>query len=267
MSHVYPLPLYFAKEINKTIFPYIWNGNYEPVRRVTLFKPRCEGGLGILNCFVKSKVIMFNSFIRCNIINDDYRNSLMFYYCYIRMNNVLAMDYSIHNAALSTTPYYELIYTFIQNNLHLPNFPSISNKNLYRFINPTEPSYAETQYPTFNWKRIWANFTSTIFSPYEKEIVFKHLHLCLATDQRLYMMNLATSSICTNCSGNLDHTPIHMFYQCEYIRPLFLWLLRVLLSICNFKPNSNSRFLYYDNFYDFFFIKKVYVIYFSMYTL
>ena len=44
LSHVYPLTLFFAKEINKTIFPYIWNGNYEPISRITLFRPKNEGG-------------------------------------------------------------------------------------------------------------------------------------------------------------------------------------------------------------------------------
>ena len=110
LSHVYPLTLFFAKEINKTIFPYIWNGNYEPISRITLFRPKNEGGLGILNCYVKSKVIFFNSFIRCNSLNDEYHNPLMLYFCYIRMNNVLEIDYSIHNAARFTTPYYQLIY-------------------------------------------------------------------------------------------------------------------------------------------------------------
>ena len=104
LSHVYPLTMYFAKEINKTIFPYIWNGNYEPVSRVTLFRPKSEGGLGILNCYIQSKVILFNSFIRCIIINDEYHNSLMLYYCYMRMNNILEIDYSVHHAALSTMP-------------------------------------------------------------------------------------------------------------------------------------------------------------------
>merc|ERR1712240_267330 len=190
----------------------------------------------------------------------------MLYYCYMRMNNILEIDFSVHHAALSTTPYYQLIYTMTQNILHLPDFPAISNKKLYRFLIPTEPTYAESQYPTFNWKRIWDNFKSTIFNPYDKEIIFKHLHLCLATNERLAMMNLATSSICTNCPSNRDHTPVHMFYQCESIKPLFLWLLRVLLYLCNFKPTSNIIFLYYNIFYGNFY-QKVYAIYLSMYTL
>ena len=118
----------------------------------------------------------------------------------------------------------------------MPGFPILSNKKLYLHMLPRENSLAETEYPTFNWKLIWSNFSGTIFNPYDKEIMFKHLHVCLATNQRLAMMGQPTSGLCNNCSGNFDHTPIHIFYQCENINPLFLWLLRVLHNICNFKP-------------------------------
>ena len=64
------------------------------------------------------------------------------------------------------------------------------------------------------------------------------------------MMGRSMTSRCTNCSGNFDHTSIHMFYQCENINPLFLWMLRVLYNICNFKPNWNIRFLYFDTAYE-----------------
>ena len=191
---------------------------------------------------------MLNSFLRCHI-NEDYYNPLMYHYCYIRMQNILVMDYAIHNSAILTTPYYEIIYGLIQNVLHVPGFPLVSNKDLYRFMLTSDNSRVETQYPTFNWKRIWKNFNSIIFIPYDKEIVYKHLHVCLATNQRLALMNQIASSNCTRCSENCDQTPLHMFYDCNYVKPLFLWLLRVLLDICNFKPHSNIKFLYFDNFY------------------
>ena len=63
IAHTYPLTQNYAKEINKIIFLYIWNGHYEPVRRSTVFRPRKEGGLGIMNCFIKSIAIVCNSFI------------------------------------------------------------------------------------------------------------------------------------------------------------------------------------------------------------
>ena len=115
---------------------------------------------------------------------------------------------------------------------------------------PKDNSYAEDQFPTFNWDQIWKKFTCTIFNPYEKEIIFKHVHLCLATNQRLARMNRGTTSSCTNCDGDFEQTPLHMFYECGNIRPLFLWMLRVLLNICNFKPTSHIRFLYFDTTYE-----------------
>ena len=87
------------------------------------------------------------------------------------------------------------------------------------------------------------------FTRMMQEIVFKHLHLCLATNQRLAMMGRSVTTRCAQCSSDMDHTPLHMFYQCEAVKPLFLWLLRVLLNISNFKPISNIKFIYFDTEY------------------
>ena len=114
---------------------------------------------------------------------------------------------------------------------------------------PNETSYAESQYPTFDWKQSWKNFCSIIFNPFEKEVIYKHLHLCLATNQRLSLLNQNTVSSCANCSGNNEHTALHMFYECENIKPFFNWLLRMLYNICNFRPISNIRFIYFDTKY------------------
>ena len=181
----------------------------------------------------------------------------MYYYCFIRMQNIVHMEYSVHNASLSTTPYYEAVYSIIKKVIHMPGFPMIQNKNTYMSMLPKESTYSEENYPTFNWKRIWKNFSSIVFYPYEKEIVFKHLHLCLATNQRLAMLGRSTTGLCTKCPDNADHTPVHMLYQCETIKPLFLWLLRVLLKLCNFRPVSNIKLLYFDAIYENLFQKTV----------
>ena len=81
------------------------------------------------------------------------------------------------------------------------------------------------------------------------------------------MMRQSTTSLCNNCSGNFDQTPLHMFYMCENIKPLFLWLLRVLLNICNFKPTSNIRFLYFDIVYANLYQKSICNIFLYIYIL
>ena len=183
------------------------------------------------------------------------------------MHNIIPLDYSIHNAAPITTPYYQSIYDTMKKVIHLPGFPQTPKKKIYLFMLPKENSYAEDQFPNFNWGQIWKNFTSTIFIPYEKEVMFKHLHLCLATNLRLARMGRSTTSLCTKCEGEFDQTALHMFYQCENIKPLFLWLLRILSNVCNFKPSSNIKFLYFDTNYSNFYQKSICNIFLYIYIL
>ena len=87
-AHIYPLPDEHAKNFNKVLFQYIWGGNYEPIRRSTVCRPKNEGGLSVINCLVKAQTLMVKSFIKC-YTHDSYRNSLMLYYCHIRISAVL----------------------------------------------------------------------------------------------------------------------------------------------------------------------------------
>ena len=73
--------------------------------------------------------------------------------------------------------------------------------------------------------------------------------MCLATNKRLFTLNLIESSSCHKCLTNREETAIHMFYQCDFITLLFLWILKCLKNICNFTPISNIRFIYFDNVY------------------
>ena len=73
--------------------------------------------------------------------------------------------------------------------------------------------------------------------------------MVLATNRKLFMMNLVDSSACNKCISGNDQTALHMIYECEYIKPLFEWILKCLYYLCNFKPSSNIRFLYFDNMY------------------
>ena len=90
--------------------------------------------------------------------------------------------------------------------------------------------------------------TTYVYS-FDKEIIYKHLHVCLATNKKLFTMNIINSSRCNNCTVDREQTPLHIFYECENIKLLFMWLIKVLFYITNFKPVSNIKFIYYDNKY------------------
>lgn len=71
--------------------------------------------------------------------------------------------------------------------------------------------------------------------------------MCLAINNRSFLMNLISSRLCDKCTDAIEQTPLHMFYQCKSVKDTFNWLLRVLLYVCDFKPTSNIIFLYFDN--------------------
>ena len=151
--------------------------------------------------------------------------------------------------------------------IHLPGFPLPSKENIYKYMLPKEKSTAELQYPTFNWRKIWNNYINVFIYSYDKEIIYKHLHMCLTTNKRLFAMNLIDSSKCNKCGNDREETALHMFYQCNYIKPLFLWVLKCLSNICNFTPSSNIKFLYFDNVYSDLYQKDICNIFIYIYVI
>ena len=247
-AHIYPLTEQFAKQINKIIFQYIWGGRYEPIKRNIVFRTKSEGGLGIINCFLKAKTLLVNTSLKC-YTTSDYNNSLMKYYCYVRLNNIIPINYSIHDASPITTPYYEAAITTVRSILHLRGFPFVPKDKIYRSMFTKEESLAELHYPTFNWQKVRSNYLNIFILSYDKEVIYKYLHICLATNKKLYTMNLINTGNCNKCTSNREETQLHMFYECDYVKPFLLWVLRCLLHLCNFKPSSNIRFTFFDNSY------------------
>ena len=65
--YIYPFTKAFSKKINKIVFQYIWRGHYEPIRRITVYRPKYEGGLANIACFAKAKTIILNTFFKNTI--------------------------------------------------------------------------------------------------------------------------------------------------------------------------------------------------------
>ena len=63
-------------------------------------------------------------------------------------------------------------------------------------------------------------------------------------------MDLVESNNCDKCIGHREETQLHMFYECDYVKTLYLWVLRCLVKECDFKPSSNIRFIFFDNTYN-----------------
>ena len=173
----------------------------------------------------------------------------MLHYCFLKINYLIPKEFSVHDATIQCPPYYQSIMGINNNLLQIPTYPILSNKKTYTLLSPQEKPIIEDLYPRFNWKNIWSNFRKPKIYPYDKDIIYKHLHVVLATNTRLVMLNVANSKICNLCRDEKEQTALHMLYECSYISPLYHWLLDILMQICNFNPQSNLRFLYFDSFF------------------
>ena len=69
----------------------------------------------------------------------------------------------------------------------------------------------------------------------------------LTTNRKIFTLNFIDSSNCNKCRTNGEETSLHMFYHCDYAKPLFLWILRCLSTLSHFKPSSNIRITYFGN--------------------
>ena len=165
------------------------------------------------------------------------------------MNNTIVKQFSVHDAAVISSPYYQAVLNTVDKFLNVSTFPILSKKKMYESMLPKECPLVQKLYPQFNWRKIWCNFCDIKTNPFDKDIIFKHLHISLATRSRLAWFNIINNGMCTLCNDGREQTSLHLFYECICIIPFFQWLLSILIQVSNFKPVSNIRFLYFDSFY------------------
>ena len=106
------MPVQYAKLINKEIFGYLWGKKYEPIRRETLYKPKIEGGLSLINVLPKSRSILISSFIK--IYFEEKYGFLAKYYCFQHLQLLLNTQDAICVTSNSCPAFYKEILKFLK---------------------------------------------------------------------------------------------------------------------------------------------------------
>ena len=92
------------------------------------------------------------------------------------------------------------------------------------------------------------------------------MHSSLATNSRLVGMGISQTGDCDKCGIAREQTSLHLFYECRYISPLYFWILDILMYICNFRPDSNIKFLFFDSSYSNVFQQRICNMFVAMYV-
>ena len=231
ISHIYPLPLKHANKINKLAFHYLWGKKWEPIKRSTLCLAKCEGGLGILDIYHKSRGILVSSFLKAYLINEDGIRYLLNYYNYMRTQQLLNITAEPVQVSYIGSEYYMEIITIIQKCTHMRGFPHISAKSICANIIQNHKPTVEGHYGLCNWKLVWNNLCSVLVLPNERETLFRYLHEILPTKKRLKTIRKIASSVCDFCTH--EETNTHVVYQCERYKDTVAWFRRVLQTYCD----------------------------------
>ena len=244
IAHVFPMPKEIEKQLAKCTFKYLWNGNYQPINRQTLYLPKWRGGCGIVNIHCKSKAILFNTFYK-NYVNESYGLKLLMYFCQIRASYLLSEN-RMEEATIMPTPYYMEAIDILRRVIKMETFPTVRSSNIYKYLLKQNDAKAnvESNYPLFNWKNIWKYINSKFVEPYDREILYKYVHEVLVTKDKLNMMNITDDKLCVNCGE--EENLMHLFYFCQLGKNVRLWMVNLMKTICKLKTNNMLRIFKLD---------------------
>ena len=158
-AHTYPLPMKYAKLINKEIFIFLWQSKYNPIKREVLYQNKNRGGLGIFNVFYKSQSIFISTFLK-QFLNSEENNSLVKYYCALRLNPIFNIVKQPVNILFTKSTFYNKIVNLTKKIIHMNNFPKSNSKIIYEYLLPDNQPYVNSR-PNVIWKMLMYNLMET----------------------------------------------------------------------------------------------------------
>ena len=239
LAHTFPLLKRDALAINSSIFKFLWRGTYQPIRRATLCLPKAKGGLGIIDVYQKSLAILCCTVLK-GIANDS---CLAIYYCKMRLSYLLQTKDKEEVSYVSNT-YYSIAIDVIRKVCRCKSFPLLTNKLVYNYIRPNTEPNVHSNYPLFDWGKIWKNVNNKLIGLREREFIYKYMHESLATNMRLKMLKIRTDGSCDRCGE--DEFQMHIFYTCPVIKDVFIWFKTVLYNLCTIERDNILRILMLD---------------------
>ena len=241
-AHTYPLTIKYAKLITKEIFHFLWQSNYNPIKREALYQSKDEGGLGIFNVFYKSQGIFISTFLK-QFLNSEENSSLIKFYCALRLNPIFNILELPINTSVVKSKFYDNIVTLVRKFIHVKNFPHISSLNMYIFLLPYCKPTSESLL-NVNWKTTWKNLNYKYVNIHVRDIVFKFLHNILTTKNRLFQIKRNDSPLCSLC--NVVEDKVHMFIECRKVKDVLQYFKELLFKVCNVKSKGIVNTLHLD---------------------
>ena len=242
IAHTYPLSCKYSKLINKEIFPYLWLSKYNPIKRESVHQCKYNGGLGVINVFYKAQSILASTFLN-QFLNSDENDSILKYYCSIRLNPIFNIRELPSNISYSCPKYLDDLVKLTRKLIHIPKFPNVNSSDIYSMFLP-KPLTTGNHVINTTCKKSWKHMNFVYIDIWGRELMFKFLHNIITTKMRLFQIKRADSPLCETCHVCEDKQ--HMFSDCVkviLIRDYFKDLLR---NICGIENRCMNKILHLD---------------------
>ena len=241
-SHIYPLTMDHAREMNTNIFQYIWNSKANPLKRDVLYMKRNEGGIGLINIHVKAKSIFVNTIMKIFLISSI--KSMIKYYLAVGLNNIFGLNVLPDMIARRNTPYYEYAMDIINLCTSHKDFPNMNSRIVYEILMPMIKPKIEDEYPLYDWKSIWNNISFKFVHVNDRPVIFKYMHEILPNNKRLHQIRLGDNAQCRFCE--VEDSNIHRFYYCYKMQDCLQWMRKLIFYLCGLNLTSLLKILSFE---------------------
>jgi len=223
---VVEMPNHYLKLFQKTVFSFLWSSKSEPLARSTVYQSHLDGGLSIVNIFVKLQSLYLQH-IQKIILNSDAKwCSFAIYWIgfTLRGHNSFLGRNSIPHSDYVPCFYRKcksVFQSFVQ---HFPDIKwgDVRMSTKFFYINLLKQYLSlpkiESAYPTFNFRIIFQHVFHPVIDPFSRDIVFKIVHEILPVNYRMHRFHIYKSNECTLCDS--IETISHLFFECPFIQPL-----------------------------------------------
>ena len=254
LASVFPLPQWLEKTIDKIVFPYLWEGKNEAIKRKTIYLPKLKGGLGLYNPLLRS--IALRAKFTAQITNPNCQDKWCLFARYYIGFQLGSLDPSWNFLRSNSNPkpdkdLYPMYYQDILKTIKPLQIDSIqwTTNFLYekQFLNLDLLAYQlwpRAKNITYDWPSLWQNLHYSLAPAKQQELHFKLVHQALPTRERVtrWAARGGTNPHCESCriirKTQMIENHLHLFFNCKNAWKVWVKINPIMQKLL---PNKETK--------------------------
>ena len=257
LCHVFPIPGWAGKRIDKAVWTFFWSGKRDLVARTTVTLPKAQGGFGVVNFRQKAEAFALQ-WLKRFFVSSDGRWKTFFVYFFQSTFNLeprsALLTAQPRRLLLSLPTFYQLLFRVWRaldgglivgsdelgirvssdDPTNIAQLTSGHTYTLLRAHNYKEPHCIAKFHPTYgplHWPETWRQLHICDLDRKVVDLNWQIAHGVLYTGARL-AINFRMRGVDSRCfCATADETLEHLFFECELARLLVAWVYMYLHSI------------------------------------